>query len=144
MCYNPESYPSLSCLSAREKYAFSFCESCVLFKTVWKCMFFVSMKRRTSCRSLMFCRFVSCPAARILPSWLELQNTERLEAAGKSPTRELLWSWAQQNKSVGDLLAVLEDMGHERALHLFRPGGGSNVTTLLVQVTLLWSCRLSL
>ncbi|KAJ8373632.1 hypothetical protein SKAU_G00042120 [Synaphobranchus kaupii] len=61
-------------------------------------------------------------AARILPSWSELRLTERLEAAGKSPTSELLWSWAQKNKTVGDLLRVLEDMGHERALHVFRPG----------------------
>ncbi|KAK6292342.1 hypothetical protein J4Q44_G00369260 [Coregonus suidteri] len=60
-------------------------------------------------------------AARIVPSWTEVRRTERLEAMGKSPTRELIWSWAQQNKTVGDLLKVLEDMGHYRALQLFMP-----------------------
>ncbi|KAG9328435.1 hypothetical protein JZ751_013960 [Albula glossodonta] len=78
-----------------------------------------------------FCKIIDCGdcslgwrdlAARILPSWLDLRCTERFEAAGKSPTRELLWSWAQKNKTVGDLLAVLKDMGHERALQLFRKG----------------------
>ncbi|CAB1346398.1 unnamed protein product [Coregonus sp. 'balchen'] len=62
-------------------------------------------------------------AARIVPSWTEVRRTERLEAMGKSPTRELIWSWAQQNKTVGDLLKVLEDMGHYRALQLFMPQG---------------------
>ncbi|KAJ8245365.1 hypothetical protein GJAV_G00269980 [Gymnothorax javanicus] len=61
-------------------------------------------------------------AARILPNWSELRQTERLEAAGKSPTSEILWSWAQKNKTVGDLLRVLEDMGHERALDVLSPG----------------------
>eukprot|EP00063_Salmo_salar_P034532 XP_014009367.1 PREDICTED: interleukin-1 receptor-associated kinase 3-like isoform X2 [Salmo salar] len=60
-------------------------------------------------------------AARIVPSWMEVRRTERLEAIGKSPTRELIWSWAQQNKTVGDLVNVLEDMGHYRALQLFIP-----------------------
>ncbi|MCJ8743384.1 hypothetical protein PDJAM_G00093410 [Pangasius djambal] len=59
-------------------------------------------------------------AARILPSWLELRRSELHAAAGKSPTHELLWSWAQQNKTVADLMRVLEDMGHYRALDLFR------------------------
>uniref|UniRef100_A0A8D2ZJL7 Protein kinase domain-containing protein n=1 Tax=Scophthalmus maximus TaxID=52904 RepID=A0A8D2ZJL7_SCOMX len=45
---------------------------------------------------------------------------ERLEAAGRSPTRELLWTWAQQNSRVRDLVKVLEDMGHHRALQLFQ------------------------
>ncbi|KAG9335173.1 hypothetical protein JZ751_005521 [Albula glossodonta] len=81
-----------------------------------------------------FCKIIDCGdcslgwrdlAARILPSWLDLRCTERFEAAGKSPTRELLWSWAQKNKTVGDLLAVLKDMGHERALQLFRKGGNA-------------------
>lgn len=63
------------------------------------------------------------PAARILPNWSQLRQTERLEAVGKSPTSEILWSWAQKNKTVGDLLRVLEDMGHERALDVFRSGG---------------------
>ncbi|XP_036376141.1 interleukin-1 receptor-associated kinase 3 [Megalops cyprinoides] len=68
-------------------------------------------------------------ASRILPNWLEMRYTERLEAAGKSPTRELLWSWAQKNKTVGDLLAVLEDMGHERAVHLLSTGGMKTVSS---------------
>uniref|UniRef100_A0AAZ3P9L2 Protein kinase domain-containing protein n=1 Tax=Oncorhynchus tshawytscha TaxID=74940 RepID=A0AAZ3P9L2_ONCTS len=62
-------------------------------------------------------------AARIVPSWTEVRRAERLEAIGKSPTRELIWSWAQQNKTVGDLVKVLEDMGHYRALQLFIPQG---------------------
>ena len=62
-------------------------------------------------------------AARILPSWLDMRCTEIKEAAGKSPTQELLWTWAQQNKTVGDLLQVLEDMGHQRALSLFQSPG---------------------
>ncbi|XP_051543998.1 interleukin-1 receptor-associated kinase 3-like [Myxocyprinus asiaticus] len=59
-------------------------------------------------------------AARILPSLLEVRYTETFVAAGKSPTQELMWSWAQQNKTVGDLLKVLDDMGHVRAKSLFQ------------------------
>ncbi|XP_027007475.2 interleukin-1 receptor-associated kinase 3 [Tachysurus fulvidraco] len=62
-------------------------------------------------------------AARILPSWLEVRCTEMHVAAGRSPTHELLWSWAQQNKTLEDLMRVLEDMGHHRALDLFRSHG---------------------
>uniref|UniRef100_A0A8C5AY50 Protein kinase domain-containing protein n=1 Tax=Gadus morhua TaxID=8049 RepID=A0A8C5AY50_GADMO len=58
-------------------------------------------------------------AARIVPSWLEVRRAERLEAAGRSPARELLWTWAQQNPTVADLVRVLEDMGHHWALQLF-------------------------
>ncbi|XP_051974786.1 interleukin-1 receptor-associated kinase 3 isoform X2 [Xyrauchen texanus] len=61
-------------------------------------------------------------AARILPSLLEVRCTETFAAAGKSPTQELMWSWAQQNKTVGDLLKVLDDMGHVRARSLFQSG----------------------
>ncbi|XP_059904479.1 interleukin-1 receptor-associated kinase 3-like isoform X1 [Gadus macrocephalus] len=62
-------------------------------------------------------------AARIVPSWLEVRRAERLEAAGRSPARELLWTWAQQNPTVADLVRVLEDMGHHWALQLFvQPG----------------------
>lgn len=57
-------------------------------------------------------------AVRIVPSLLEVHMLERAEAAGRSPTRELLWSWAQQNSRVQDLLKVLQDMGHHRALQL--------------------------
>lgn len=60
------------------------------------------------------------PAVRIAPSLLEVRMLERLEAAGRSPTRELMWSWAQQNSTVQDLLKVLQDMGHHRALQLFQ------------------------
>ncbi|KAF7693939.1 interleukin-1 receptor-associated kinase 3 [Silurus meridionalis] len=76
-----------------------------------------------------FCKVMDCGfdslgwrglAARILPNWLELRCSEMHAAAGKSPTHELLWSWAQQNKTVADLITVLEDMGHYRALDLFR------------------------
>ncbi|XP_029016933.1 interleukin-1 receptor-associated kinase 3 isoform X2 [Betta splendens] len=58
-------------------------------------------------------------AVRIVPTLLEVQMLERVGAAGRSPTREMLWSWAQQNKTVLDLLTVLQDMGHHRALQLF-------------------------
>nr|XP_023668554.1 interleukin-1 receptor-associated kinase 3-like isoform X2 [Paramormyrops kingsleyae] len=58
-------------------------------------------------------------ASRILPSWLEVRLAERLAATGKSPTRELLWSWGLQNKTLGDLLGVLEEMGHRKAAALF-------------------------
>lgn len=44
-------------------------------------------------------------------------------AAGKSPTQELMWSWAQKNKRVGDLLKVLDEMGHARATSLFQSQG---------------------
>ncbi|XP_066524109.1 interleukin-1 receptor-associated kinase 3 [Hoplias malabaricus] len=76
-----------------------------------------------------FCKVMdSCPdslgwrglAARILPSWLDVRHSEMHAAAGKSPTHELVWSWAQQNKTVGDLIRVLEDMGHYRGLNIFR------------------------
>uniref|UniRef100_A0A7N8X1G2 Interleukin-1 receptor-associated kinase 3 n=1 Tax=Mastacembelus armatus TaxID=205130 RepID=A0A7N8X1G2_9TELE len=58
-------------------------------------------------------------AVRVTSSWLEVRRLERMEAAGRSPTRELLWSWAQQNTRVQDLLKELQDMGHHRALQLF-------------------------
>ncbi|XP_059182149.1 interleukin-1 receptor-associated kinase 3 [Centropristis striata] len=59
-------------------------------------------------------------AVRVVPSMLEVRMLERVEAAGRSPTRELLWSWAQENSRVQDLLKVLQDMGHLRALQLFQ------------------------
>ncbi|XP_026065911.1 interleukin-1 receptor-associated kinase 3-like isoform X2 [Carassius auratus] len=59
-------------------------------------------------------------AAHILPSQLEVRCTEMYVAAGKSPTQELMWLWAQQNKTVGDLLKVLDEMGHTRARSLFQ------------------------
>lgn len=59
-------------------------------------------------------------AVRVAPSLLEVRMLERVEAAGRSPTRELLWSWAQENPRVQDLLKVLQDMGHHRALQLLQ------------------------
>ncbi|XP_037616649.1 interleukin-1 receptor-associated kinase 3 [Sebastes umbrosus] len=59
-------------------------------------------------------------AIRVVPSSLEVRMLERTEATGRSPTRELLWSWAQENSTVQDLLKVLQDMGHHRALQLFK------------------------
>ncbi|KAM9334583.1 interleukin-1 receptor-associated kinase 3 [Symphorus nematophorus] len=59
-------------------------------------------------------------AVRVVPSMLEVRTLERMDAAGRSPTRELLWSWGQQNSTVQDLLKVLQDMGHYRALQLFQ------------------------
>ncbi|XP_051976762.1 interleukin-1 receptor-associated kinase 3-like [Xyrauchen texanus] len=59
-------------------------------------------------------------AARILPSLLDVRCNEMYATAGKSPTQELMWSWAQQNKTVGDLLKVLDDMGHVHARSLFQ------------------------
>ncbi|XP_042367488.1 interleukin-1 receptor-associated kinase 3 [Plectropomus leopardus] len=59
-------------------------------------------------------------AVRVVPSLLDLRMLERVEAAGRSPTRELLWSWAQENSRVQDLQRVLQDMGHLRALQLFQ------------------------
>ncbi|KAI3367005.1 hypothetical protein L3Q82_009636 [Scortum barcoo] len=59
-------------------------------------------------------------AVRIIPSLSEIRSLERVEAAGRSPTRELLWSWAQEMSRVQDLVKVLSDMGHHRALLLFQ------------------------
>ncbi|XP_063761298.1 interleukin-1 receptor-associated kinase 3 isoform X2 [Eleginops maclovinus] len=59
-------------------------------------------------------------AVQVVPSLLEVRMLERVEAAGRSPTRELLWSWAQENSRVQDLLNLLKDMGHLRALQLFK------------------------
>lgn len=60
-------------------------------------------------------------ASRILPSLLDVRCADMHAAAGRSPTQELMWSWAQQNKTVGDLLKVLDQMGHRRARSLFQP-----------------------
>ncbi|XP_056223109.1 interleukin-1 receptor-associated kinase 3 [Seriola aureovittata] len=69
-------------------------------------------------------------AVRIAPSFLEVRMLERLEAAGRSPTWELLWSWAQQNSRVRDLLKVLQDMGHHRALQLFQSPAQGQLQTI--------------
>ncbi|XP_077400693.1 interleukin-1 receptor-associated kinase 3 isoform X2 [Vanacampus margaritifer] len=59
-------------------------------------------------------------AARIVQSFTAVRQFERMEAGGRSPTKELLWSWSQQNKQVQDLLEILQDMGHYRAMQLFQ------------------------
>ncbi|XP_076861163.1 interleukin-1 receptor-associated kinase 3 isoform X2 [Brachyhypopomus gauderio] len=88
----------------------------------------------------MFCKVMdSCSdslgwrglAARILPSWLDVRCIEMHAAGGRSPTHELVWTWAQQNKTVGDLLQVLEDMGQYRALNLFQSQDFSRRTPTL-------------
>uniref|UniRef100_UPI0037E92944 interleukin-1 receptor-associated kinase 3 n=1 Tax=Semicossyphus pulcher TaxID=241346 RepID=UPI0037E92944 len=58
-------------------------------------------------------------AVRVVSSLLEVQMLERVEAAGRSPSRELLWSWSLQNSRVQDLVQVLQDMGHLRALQVY-------------------------
>ncbi|KAM4678015.1 interleukin-1 receptor-associated kinase 3 [Discoglossus pictus] len=76
----------------------------------------------------MFCKLMDCCdgdlgwrglAERLSSDWMEFRKVEKYAEQGKSRTRELLWSWAQKNKTVGDLLIILQDMGHERAVHLF-------------------------
>ncbi|KAM4883016.1 interleukin-1 receptor-associated kinase 3 [Thomomys bottae] len=66
-------------------------------------------------------------AERVSNSWLDVRHIEKYVDQGKSATRELLWSWAQKNKTVGDLLQILQEMGHHRALHLITNyGAGLN------------------
>ncbi|XP_053319219.1 interleukin-1 receptor-associated kinase 3 isoform X2 [Spea bombifrons] len=81
-----------------------------------------------------FCQMMDCSdgdlgwrglAARLSTDWMEFRKIEKYAEQGKSRTRELLWSWAQKNKTVGDLLMVLHMMGHERAIHLFNSQGAS-------------------
>ncbi|KAI5769322.1 IRAK3 [Gulo gulo luscus] len=57
-------------------------------------------------------------AERLSNSWLDVRHIEKYVDQGKSGTRELLWSWAQKNKTIGDLLEILQEMGHHRAIHL--------------------------
>ncbi|XP_076967450.1 interleukin-1 receptor-associated kinase 3 [Tamandua tetradactyla] len=57
-------------------------------------------------------------AERLSNSWLDVRHIEKYVEQGKSGTRELLWSWAQKNKTIGDLLQILQEMGHHRAIHL--------------------------
>lgn len=66
-------------------------------------------------------------AFRILPSLLDVRCIETCSTGGKSPTQELIWSWAQQNKTVGDLLKVLDQMGHVRARSLFFQSQGEAI-----------------
>ncbi|XP_019496082.1 PREDICTED: interleukin-1 receptor-associated kinase 3 isoform X2 [Hipposideros armiger] len=62
-------------------------------------------------------------AERLSSSWLDVRHIEKYVDQGKSGTRELLWSWAQKNKTIGDLLQILQEMGHRRAIHLFANHG---------------------
>nr|XP_035950613.1 interleukin-1 receptor-associated kinase 3 isoform X3 [Halichoerus grypus] len=57
-------------------------------------------------------------AERLSSTWLDVRHIEKYVDQGKSGTRELLWSWAQKNKTIGDLLQILQEMGHHRAIHL--------------------------
>uniref|UniRef100_A0A8C8YLH8 Interleukin-1 receptor-associated kinase 3 n=1 Tax=Prolemur simus TaxID=1328070 RepID=A0A8C8YLH8_PROSS len=62
-------------------------------------------------------------AERLSSSWLDVRHIEKYVDQGKSGTRELLWSWAQKNKTVGDLLQILQEMGHHRAIYLITNHG---------------------
>lgn len=62
-------------------------------------------------------------AERLSNSWLDVRHIEKYVDQGKSGTRELLWSWAQKNKTIGDLLEILQEMGHQRAIHLITTYG---------------------
>ncbi|XP_048216132.1 interleukin-1 receptor-associated kinase 3 [Perognathus longimembris pacificus] len=68
-------------------------------------------------------------AERLSDSWLDVRHIEKYVDQGKSGTRELLWSWAQKNKTIGDLLQILQEMGHHRAIHLIT-SHGSGLNTL--------------
>lgn len=101
----------------------------------------------------------SCPlsvvittAERLSNSWLDVRHIEKYVHQGKSGTRELLWSWAQKNKTIGDLLQVLHEMGHQRAIHLIMNYGEHVFISILWGlITLkqecpshrLWPCCLS-
>ncbi|XP_063783610.1 interleukin-1 receptor-associated kinase 3 [Pseudophryne corroboree] len=50
---------------------------------------------------------------------MDFRKIEKYAVQGKSRTKELLWSWAHKNKTVGDLLIVLQEMGLQRAMNLF-------------------------
>ncbi|XP_074082308.1 interleukin-1 receptor-associated kinase 3 isoform X2 [Macrotis lagotis] len=77
-------------------------------------MAFKSVKRQLRSRTLK----QNYIAERLSSNWLEVRHIEKYVEQGKSGTRELLWSWAQKNKTIGDLLQVLQEMGHERAINL--------------------------
>ncbi|XP_004381597.3 interleukin-1 receptor-associated kinase 3 [Trichechus manatus latirostris] len=64
-------------------------------------------------------------AERLSSSWLDVRHIEKYVEQGKSGTRELLWSWAQKNKTIGDLLQILQEMGHHRAIHLITNHGAA-------------------
>ncbi|KAM4036277.1 interleukin-1 receptor-associated kinase 3 [Anomaloglossus baeobatrachus] len=58
-------------------------------------------------------------AERLSSDWMDFRKIEKCAEQGRSRTKELLWSWAHKNKSVDDLLEVLQEMGHRRAISLF-------------------------
>ncbi|XP_019587998.2 interleukin-1 receptor-associated kinase 3 isoform X1 [Rhinolophus sinicus] len=62
-------------------------------------------------------------AERLASSWLDVRHIEKYVDQGKSGTREILWSWAQKNKTIGDLLQILQEMGHHRVIHLIANHG---------------------
>ncbi|KAG8514131.1 Interleukin-1 receptor-associated kinase 3 [Galemys pyrenaicus] len=62
-------------------------------------------------------------AERLSSSWLDVRHIEKYVDQGKSGSRELLWSWAQKNKTIGDLLQILQEMGHQRAIQLITNNG---------------------
>lgn len=51
---------------------------------------------------------------------MDFRKIEKCAEQGRSRTKELLWSWAHKNKTIGDLLEVLQEMGHQRAITLFK------------------------
>ncbi|XP_075065586.1 interleukin-1 receptor-associated kinase 3 [Mixophyes fleayi] len=75
-----------------------------------------------------FCDLMDCSdgelgwrglAERLTSDWMDFRKIEKYADQGKSRTKELLWSWAHKNKTVGDLLVVLQEMGLQRAITLF-------------------------
>uniref|UniRef100_H2ZVX9 Interleukin 1 receptor associated kinase 3 n=1 Tax=Latimeria chalumnae TaxID=7897 RepID=H2ZVX9_LATCH len=69
-------------------------------------------------------------AEHISADWLEFRNVQEHATRGKSRTGELLWSWAQKNKTVGDLLLILQEMDHQRAMSIFTQEGKHAKTSL--------------
>jgi interleukin-1 receptor-associated kinase 3 len=75
--------------------------------------------------------FAISTAERLSNSWLDVRHIEKYVDQGKSGTRELLWTWAQKNKTIGDLLQILQEMGHHRAIHLIT-NHGKHIIIILV------------
>ncbi|KAG9490353.1 hypothetical protein GDO78_005955 [Eleutherodactylus coqui] len=76
-----------------------------------------------------FCELMDCSdgdlgwrglAERLSSDWMDFRKIEKCAEQGRSRTKELLWSWAHKNKTIGDLLEVLQEMGHQRATALFK------------------------
>ncbi|XP_069830785.1 interleukin-1 receptor-associated kinase 3 [Dendropsophus ebraccatus] len=75
-----------------------------------------------------FCELMDCSdgdlgwkglGERISTDWMNFRKIEMCAGQDKSQTKEMLWSWAHKNKTVGDLLEVLQEMGNQRAITLF-------------------------